>query len=134
MEKFILFLPVTVGVVLVFAGIFVYLNRTKFGIHVTGKITDVLKSEARYSKVKVNTETPVVKYEVNGQTFTSASSKRYPEGVASFKRGKCIDIRVSRRNHRNFVPVENGGAAEKILISCGTFMIIAFCVMYFRYY
>ena len=43
-------------------------------------------------------------------------------------------LNISRRNPSQFVPDETGGNAEKILIGCGSFMIIAMAVMYFRYY
>ena len=66
--------------------------------------------------------------------LTAPSAKFYPEGTTIFKKGNSISIKVSRKNHRSFVPEENGSTAEKILFSCGTFMIIAFCIMYFRYY
>ena len=66
--------------------------------------------------------------------YTAASAKFYPEGTTVFKKGNSIPIRVNPKNYRSFVPEENGSTAEKILFSCGTFMIIAFCIMYFRYY
>lgn len=134
MEKFILFLPVIVGVILNAIGGFLYFNRKKIGVHIVGTVTGIAKSQTKYAGVKVITEAPVVKYNIAGQTYTLPSAKFYPEGTTIFKKGSSIPIRVSRKNHRSFVPEENGGMAEKILFSCGTFMIIAALIMYFKYY
>ena len=134
MEKFILFFPVIIGVILDVIGGFLYLKRKKFGIHVIGTVTGIAKSQTKYAGVKVTTEAPIVKYDITDQTYTAPSAKFYPEGTTIFKKGNSISIKVSRKNHRSFVPEENGSTAEKILFSCGTFMIIAFCIMYFRYY
>ena len=134
MEKFILFFPVIIGVILDVIGGFLYFKRKKFGIHVIGTVTGIVKSQTKYAGVKVTTEAPIVKYDITDQTYTAPSAKLYPEGTTIFKKGNSISIKVSRKNHRSFVPEENGSTAEKILFSCGTFMIIAFCIMYFRYY
>ena len=134
MEKFILFFPVIIGVILDVIGGFLYFKRKKFGIHVIGTVTGIAKSQTKYAGVKVTTEAPIVKYDIADQTYTAPSAKFYPEGTTVFKKGNSISIKVSRKNHRSFVPEENGSTAEKILFSCGTFMIIAFCIMYFRYY
>ena len=134
MEKFILFFPVIIGVILDVIGGFLYFKRKKFGIHVIGTVTGIAKSQTKYAGVKVTTEAPIVKYDITDQTYTAPSAKLYPEGTTIFKKGSSISIKVSRKNHRSFVPEENGSTAEKILFSCGTFMIIAFCIMYFRYY
>lgn len=134
MEKFILFFPVIIGVILDVIGGFLYFNRKKLGIHVIGTVTGIAKSQTKYAGVKVTTEAPIVKYDITDQTYTAPSAKFYPEGTTIFKKGNSISIKVSRKNHRSFVPEENGSTAEKILFSCGTFMIIAFCIMYFRYY
>ena len=134
MEKFILFFPVIIGVILDVIGGFLYFKRKKFGIHVIGTVTGIAKSQTKYAGVKVTTEAPIVKYDIADKTYTAPSAKFYPEGTTIFKKGNSISIKVSRKNHRSFVPEENGSTAEKILFSCGTFMIIAFCIMYFRYY
>lgn len=134
MEKFILFFPVIIGVILDVIGGFLYFKRKKIGIHVIGTVTGIAKSQTKYAGVKVTTEAPIVKYDITDQTYTAPSAKLYPEGTTIFKKGNSISIKVSRKNHRSFVPEENGSTAEKILFSCGTFMIIAFCIMYFRYY
>ena len=134
MEKFILFFPVIIGVILDVIGGFLYFKRKKFGIHVIGTVTGIAKSQTKYAGVKVTTEAPIVKYDITDQTYTAPSAKLYPEGTTIFKKGNSISIKVSRKNHRSFVPEENGSTAEKILFSCGTFMNIAFCIMYFRYY
>lgn len=134
MEKFILFFPVIIGVILDVIGGLLYFKRKKFGIHVIGTVTGIAKSQTKYAGVKVTTEAPIVKYDITDQTYTAPSAKLYPEGTTIFKKGNSISIKVSRKNHRSFVPEENGSTAEKILFSCGTFMIIAFCIMYFRYY
>ena len=134
MEKFILFFPVIIGVILDVIGGFLYFKRKKFGIHVIGTVTGIAKSQTKYAGVKVTTEAPIVKYDITDQTYTAPSAKLYPEGTTIFKKGNSISIKVSRKNQRSFVPEENGSTAEKILFSCGTFMIIAFCIMYFRYY
>ena len=134
MEKFILFFPVIIGVILDVIGGFLYFKRKKFGIHVIGTVTGIAKSQTKYAGVKVTTEAPIVKYDIADQTYSAPSAKFYPEGTTIFKKGNSISIKVSRKNHRSFVPEENGSTAEKILFSCGTFMIIAFCIMYFRYY
>ena len=134
MEKFILFFFFIIGVILDVIGGFLYFKRKKFGIHVIGTVTGIAKSQTKYAGVKVTTEAPIVKYDITDQTYTAPSAKLYPEGTTIFKKGNSISIKVSRKNHRSFVPEENGSTAEKILFSCGTFMIIAFCIMYFRYY
>ena len=134
MEKFILFFPVIIGVILDVIGGFLYFKRKKFGIHVIGTVTGIAKSQTKYAGVKVTTEAPIVEYQVSGQSYTAASAKFYPEGTTVFKKGNSIPIRVNQKNYRSFVPEENGSTAEKILFSCGTFMIIAFCIMFFRYY
>lgn len=134
MEIFILFLPVIIGMILNAIGVFLYVFRKKLGVHTTGIIMGTAKSQSKYAKVKVTTEAPIVKYKVAGQSYTAASAKFYPEGTTVFKKGNSISIRVNPKNHSSFVPEENGGTAEKILISSGTFMIIAFCIMYFKYY
>ena len=99
-----------------------------------GTVTEIAKSQTKYAGVKVTTEAPIVKYDIADQTYTVPSAKFYPEGTTVFKKGNSIPIRVNPKNYRSFVPEENGSTAEKILFSCGTFMIIAFCIMYFRYY
>ena len=127
MEKIILLSPAVIGLILILTGIFFFLKRTKSGYHITGKIIDVKKSIKKITGVKTITHAPVVKYQ-------TVSYKFFPEDSISFKKGKTINIRVSRRNPSQFVPDETGGNAEKILIGCGSFMIIAMAVMYFRYY
>ncbi len=134
MEIFILLLPIFIGVILNVIGVCLYIIRKKFGVHTTGIVMGTAKSQTKYAKVKVTTEAPIVKYEVEGQSYTAAAAKFYPEGTAIFKKGNSISIKVSRKNYRSFVPEENGSTAEKILISSGTFMIIAFCILYFKYY
>lgn len=115
------------------SGVILMLYRRKSGIAVTGVITDVVRSERKYSRVKINLEAPVVQYTINGEIITAVSSKFFAEGVYSFKRGKPIDIRVSAGNSRKFVPREQNGAAEKILIACGLMMSLGCLIMIFRY-
>ena len=133
-EKIILLSPAVIGLILILTGIFFFLKRTKSGYHTTGKIIDVKKSIKKITGVKTITHAPVVKYEIKGKEYQTVSYKFFPEDSISFKKGKTINIRVSRRNPSQFVPDETGGNAEKILIGCGSFMIIAMAVMYFRYY
>ena len=115
MEKFILFFPVIIGVILDVIGGFLYFKRKKFGIHVIGTVTGIAKSQTKYAGVKVTTEAPIVEYQVSGQSYTAASAKFYPEGTTVFKKGNSIPIRVNQKNYRSFVPEENGSTAEKIL-------------------
>lgn len=133
MEKIILAVPVFIGAILSLSGVILMLYRRKSGIAVTGVITDVVRSERKYSRVKINLEAPVVQYTINGEIITAVSSKFFAEGVYSFKRGKPIDIRVSAGNSRKFVPREQNGAAEKILIACGLMMSLGCLIMIFRY-
>lgn len=104
MEKFILFFPVIIGVILDVIGGFLYFKRKKFGIHVIGTVTGIAKSQTKYAGVKVTTEAPIVKYDIADQTYTAPSAKFYPEGTTIFKKGNSISIKVSRKNHRSFVP------------------------------
>ncbi|MGN1480853.1 DUF3592 domain-containing protein [Porcipelethomonas sp.] len=133
MEKIILISPVIIGMIIIIAGILIHLNRTRFGIHTMGTITGIEKSIKKVSRVETVTIAPIVKYTVNGKEYSGVSYKFFPEDAFRFQKGKAIKIRISRKNPRHFVPEEDG-TAEKILISCGLFMIIAVIVMYFRYY
>lgn len=97
MEKFILFFPVIIGVILDVIGGFLYFKRKKFGIHVIGTVTGIAKSQTKYAGVKVTTEAPIVEYQVSGQSYTAASAKFYPEGTTVFKKGNSIPIRVNQK-------------------------------------
>ena len=66
MEKFILFFPVIIGVILDVIGGFLYFKRKKLGIHVIGTVTEIAKSQTKYAGVKVTTEAPIVKYDIAG--------------------------------------------------------------------
>ena len=74
MEKFILFFPVIIGVILDVIGGFLYFKRKKFGIHVIGTVTGIAKSQTKYAGVKVTTEAPIVKYDITDQTYTAPSA------------------------------------------------------------
>lgn len=133
MEKIVLAVPVFIGAILVLSGIILMVYRRKSGISVTGVITDIARTERKYSRVRINLEAPVVQYTINGEIITAVSSKFFAEGIYSFKRGKPISIRVSSGNNRKFVPEERSGAAEKILITCGLMMALGCVIMIFRY-
>ena len=133
MEKIILISPAIIGVILITAGALIYLNRTRFGIHTTGVITGLKKSKKKVARVETVIIAPIVKYTLYGREYSGVSYKFFPEDTLLFKKGKTIKIRINRKNPKHFVP-EEGGTAEKILICCGVFMIIAAFVMYFRYY
>ncbi|MGN0620537.1 MAG: DUF3592 domain-containing protein [Porcipelethomonas sp.] len=134
MEKLILAFPVALGAILIAAGLCVIIYRKKAGIPVSGTVTDIAKSQKKYSRVKIALEAPVVKYELDGETISAVSAKFFAEGTVSFRKGQHIDIRVSRRNKRKFVPEEGGGIAGKILIACGLVMSLGCIVMILRYF
>ena len=124
--KIILAVPVVIAVLLMSIGVFMHINRTRLGIQTVGVITHL--------KVKMDMESPIVKYTVKGQEYTCASVKYQAEGITTYKKGEKINIRVSRRNSRIFSPVKSGGTAEIFLIFGGIFMIIAYIIMYIRYF
>ncbi len=130
----ILAVPVILGVLLLLIGIFLHINRTRLGIQTVGVVTGVSKLNKTYAKVKMDMESPIVRYTVKGQEYTCASVKYQAEGVVTYKKGEKINIRVSRRNPRIFSPVKNGGTAEIFLIFGGVFMIISYIIMYIRYF
>ena len=130
----ILAVPVILGVLLLLIGIFLHINRTRLGIQTVGVVTGVSKLNKTYAKVKMDMESPIVRYTVKGQEYTCASVKYQAEGVVTYKKGEKINIRVSRRNPRIFSPVKSGGTAEIFLIFGGVFMIISCIVMYIRYF
>lgn len=130
----ILAVPVILGVLLLLIGIFLHINRTRLGIQTVGVVTGVSKLNKTYAKVKMDMESPIVRYTVKGQEYTCASVKYQAEGVVTYKKGEKINIRVSRRNPRIFSPVKNGGTAEIFLIFGGIFMIISYIIMYIRYF
>lgn len=130
----ILAVPVILGVLLLLIGIFLHINRTRLGIQAVGVVTGVSKLNKTYAKVKMDMESPIVRYTVKGQEYTCASVKYQAEGIVTYKKGEKINIRVSRRNPRIFSPVKSGGTAEIFLIFGGIFMIIAYIIMYIRYF
>ncbi len=130
----ILAVPVILGVLLLLIGIFLHINRTRLGIQTVGVVTGVSKLNKTYAKVKMDMESPIVRYTVKGQEYTCASVKYQAEGIVTYKKGEKINIRVSRRNPRIFSPVKSGGTAEIFLIFGGIFMIIAYIIMYIRYF
>ena len=134
MEKIILLTPVITGAALILSGVILFFRRTQMGIHIDGIVIGTAKSRKKHAGVEIVTETPIVKYEVSGQTYNVAAAKFYTESTVVFKKGSSISIRVNPKNHRSFVPDERGNTAEKIFICCGAFMIFATAVMYFRYY
>lgn len=132
--KIILAVPVILGILLMLIGVFLYIRRTRLGIQTVGVVTGVSKMNKTYAKVKMDMESPIVKYNVKGQEYTCASYKYQAEGIVTYKKGEKINIRVSRRNPRVFAPVKSGGTAEIFLIFGGIFMIIAYIIMYLRYF
>ena len=133
MERFVSAVPFILGIILILAGFGRIAYRIKGALHIQGTVTDIAKTPKKYARVKTTFEAPVVKYSVKGNEYSGVSRKFYPEGVINFKKGKPIEIRVSRRNHRHFVPEESGRTPEKLLIVCGVFMIIANAVILWRY-
>lgn len=133
MERIISAVPFILGIILILAGIGRIAYRIKGAVHTEGTITDIAKTPKKYARVKTEFVAPVVKYTVKGIEYSAISRKFYPEGVISLKKGKSVAIRVNRRNHRYFVPEESGRTAEKLLIGCGVFMIIANAVILWRY-
>ena len=132
--KIILAVPVVIAVLLMSIGVFMNINRTRLGIQTVGVITGISKLKKTHLKVKMDMESPIVKYTVKGQEYTCASVKYQAEGINTYKKGEKINIRVSRRNPRIFSPVKSGGTAEIFLIFGGIFMIIAYIIMYIRYF
>ena len=124
MEMLFKILPFALGLILTLTGAVIALYRKKVAIHTDGIITDIAKRRKRYSKVK---------YSVDGRDYSGISSRFFTEGVMDFKKGGRIKIRISRRDRRRFVPAESGKTAEKLIIACGIFMILANAVILWRY-
>ncbi len=133
MEMLFKILPFALGLILTLTGAVIALYRKKVAIHTDGIITDIAKRRKRYSKVTVTLEAPVVKYSVDGRDYSGISSRFFKKGVMDFKKGGRIKIRISRRDRRRFVPAESGKTAEKLIIACGIFMILANAVILWRY-
>ncbi len=132
--KIILAVPVVIAVLLILIGVFLHINRTRLGIQTVGVVTGISKLTKTHLKVKMDMESPIVKYSVKGQEYTCPSVKYQAEGITTYKKGQKINIRVSRRNPRVFAPVKSGSTAEVFLIFGGIFMIIAYIIMYIRYF
>lgn len=132
--KLILASPVVIGIFLILTGVFLYIRRTKLGYHTTGVITGVNKLTARRAKVKMNMESPVVRYTVKGKEYNCPADKYQVEGVSTFKKGQKIEIRVNRKNPRIFNPVTKGAVFEPFFIFGGVFIILAYAVIYVRYF
>ena len=132
--KVILAAPVIIGIILILTGIYMFLRRTRLGIQTIGIIVGTAKYTKKQAKIKMDVEAPIVRYTVKGHEYECTADKFLMEGMNSYKKGSKINIRVSRKNPRKFQPVQSGDRAEKILISCGAFMIIAYIIMYIRYF
>lgn len=132
--KMILAAPVAIGIILILIGVYLFVRRTRLGIQTTGVIVGTAKYSKKQAKIKMDVEAPIVSYIVNGHKYECTADKFLMEGMNSYKKGSKINIRVSRKNPRKFQPVQSGDTAEKILISCGTFMILAYIIMYIRYF
>lgn len=132
--KIILALPIFIGIFLILIGVFLYIRRTRLGIHTVGVITGVNKLTANRAKVKMNMESPVVRYTVKGREYNCPADKYQVEGVSNFKKGQKIEIRVNRKNHRIFNPVTKGAVFEPFFIFGGIFVILAYAIIYVRYF
>lgn len=132
--KIILAFPVFIGIFLILTGVFLYIKRTKLGYYTTGVITGVNKLTAKRAKVKMNMESPIVRYTVKGQEYNCPADKYQVEGVSTFKKGQKIEIRVSRKNPRIFNPVTKGAVFEPFFILGGIFVIFAYAIIYVRYF
>ncbi len=132
--KIVLALPVIIGIIVSLIGVFLYIRRTKLGIQTTGVVTGVNKSSVNRARVKINTESPIVRYTVKGQEYTCPAATYQQEGVVTYKKGQKINIRVSRRNPRHFNPVTKGAVLEPFFVFGGIFIIIAYIIMYVRYF
>lgn len=132
--KLILAVPIALGVCLILIGVFLFIRRTRLGIQTTGIIVGTAKYNKKYAKIKMDVEAPIVKYTVKGQVYECTADKFLMEGTISYKKGDRINIRVNRKNHRKFQPVQSKDTAEKIFICCGTFIILAYIIMYIRYF
>lgn len=132
--KIILAFPVFVGIILILIGVFLYIRRTKLGIHTIGVITGVNKLTANRAKVKMKMESPVVRYTVKGQEYNCSADQYQVEGVSTFKKGQKIEIRVNRKNHRIFNLVTKGAVFEPFFIFGGIFVILAYAIIYVRYF
>lgn len=126
--------PIVIGIILILIGIYFFIRRTRLGIQTTGIVVGTAKYNKKQAKIKMDVEAPIVKYSVNGHEYECTADKFLMEGMISYKKGDVIAIRVNRKNPRRFQPVQSGNTAEKILVSCGTFMIIAYIIMYIRYF
>ncbi len=133
MENFIRFFPFVLGVILIIIGMGIIIYRTKGAFHAVGVITDIAKTERKQAKVQFTAEAPVVRYSLNGKEYNRVSQKFFTQGVMNFEKGKNIKIRISRRNPMHFVPDESGRMAEKLIIACGVFMILANAAILWRY-
>ena len=126
--------PIVIGIILILIGIYLFIRRTRLGIQTTGVVIGTAKYNKKQAKVKMDVEAPIVRYTVKGHQYECTASKFLMEGILNYKKGDSIPIRVSRKNPRKFQPVQSGTTAEKIFITCGTFMIIAYIIMYIRYF
>ena len=132
--KIILAVPVIVGAILIIIGVLLTVNRTRFGIQTEGIVTGISKKSKRFTRLKMDVESPVVKYKINGQEYNCPASRYVAEGVFNFKKGDKVKIRVNRKNHRIFNLTKNSGLAELLLIGCGIFIILSYIVLYIRYF
>ncbi len=125
--------PFGLGLLLILTGTGMIIYRKKGFYHISGRITGIAKRQRKYSRVKVLLEAPAVRYTLKGREYDGVSRRFYTDGIKEFKEGKSINIRVKRTNPRRFVPEESGRTAEKLVIGCGIFMIIANAVILWRY-
>lgn len=130
----ILAFPVALGIVLLLLGVALYIRRLKFGIHTVGVITGIDKSSRKKARIKIDVEAPIVRYKINGREYNCPAEKYQTEGVSSYKKGQKINIRVNRKNPRIFNPVSSGSVWEMFFIFGGIFIIIAYVIMYVRYF
>lgn len=126
--------PIIIGLILILIGIYLFVRRTRLGIQTTGVIVGTAKYQKKQAKIKMDVEAPIVRYTVKGHEYECTAKKFLMEGTVSYQKGSVIHIRVSKKNPRNFQPVQSGDTAEKIFITCGAFMIFAYIIMYIRYF
>lgn len=125
--------PIIIAVILILIGIVLFLRRTRSGIQTKGEVVGIAKHNRKYTKLKLDVEAPIVRYTVNGTEYTGAAAKFRMNGTGIYEKGDIIDIRVSKKNPRVFEPRESGDTAEKLFITGGIFVIIAYIAVYIRY-
>ena len=125
--------PLIIALILILIGVLLHLRRTKMGINTTGVVVGTAKIAKKMTKLKMSVEAPVVRYTVKGREYTCTASKFRMDSTQTYYKGEVIDIRVNKKDPHKFEPLESCSTAEKLLITGGVFIIIAFGAVYIKY-